>query len=68
MKTMKFLFKLSVSLLVLITIEGLATLGLAFEFSKYNVVATIAQVCFLIICTYVSMLDWDEKEKPDNQL
>jgi hypothetical protein len=59
MKTLNFLTKLAACLLTLILIQGAATLGLAFEFNSYGIIAWIVQICLLILCIRVSLEDWD---------
>ena len=63
-----YLAKLSVALLVLIMIEGVATLGLAFDFTQYNWLGYLIQICLLIITLKFTSLDWNEKitHKPLN--
>lgn len=52
MKTIEFLGRLAVCLLVLIVFEGLITLGLAFEIDKYTWIAWLSQVLLLIVCVW----------------
>jgi hypothetical protein len=53
MKTIKYVFAISLSLLLLIALEGLCTLGTAFEFETYTIFHWICQ--FLGICTSVCL-------------
>lgn len=49
MKLFDRLASYSVAILLLVLVEGIMTLGLAFEFEKYNFVAWVCQVCALIV-------------------
>lgn len=58
MKTINYLSKLSITILVLIALEAVITVGEAFNFSNYGIITTIVQVCLLIICIRVSLEKW----------
>lgn len=59
MKVFNFIAKLAISLIVLIFLEGLITLGHAFDFTNYHWLAYLAQICFIIICARIALEDWD---------
>ena len=54
-KLINYLSKLEFFFLVLIIIEGCATLGKAFEFEQYNWLGWTIQICLLIITVRVSL-------------
>ncbi len=68
MRVMDFLGKLAVLLLLTIIVQGIFSLGAAFNFENYTWVAYVAQVCMLILCIRGAMLDWSERsELPTDQ-
>ena len=56
MKTIKYTFSISIGLLVLIMIEGLFTMGSAFDFATYSVIGWIAQVVAVMFIVSASIL------------
>lgn len=54
--------RLSFILLLVIGFEGLITLGNAFEFCQYSLIAWIAQILVLIICIWIAIMWHDESE------
>ena len=55
MKKLIIVSRLAFLLLLLIAIEGLLTMGIAFEFEKYSIVGWITQVCLFIILIRASV-------------
>jgi hypothetical protein len=54
-----WLAKLSACVLVTIAVEGLATLGLAFQASSYhNITAIITQIAIGVLCLRLSVIQW----------
>lgn len=60
MKIFNFIAKLAITLVLLIMVEGLVTLGQAFDFSNYNWLGYLVQICFVIMCARLSIEDWGE--------
>ena len=61
MRVMDFLGKLAILLLVTIVVQGIFSLGAAFDFNNYNWVGYVAQICMLMLCIRGAMLDWSER-------
>lgn len=59
-KALLFLAKLSVVVLLFLGMEGLLTMGTAFEFQHYGPVAWIAQGCVVFIALYTASKEWGE--------
>ena len=59
--TVALLGRFAVTILGAIFIEGMMTLGTAFQFEHYNVVAWIAQVAALVVCCWVAV-NWHCEE------
>lgn len=58
-----FLAKFAATIIALIFIEGIFTLGYAFEFESYNWIGWTIQVCLVILCLRVAMIkDWNGNE------
>lgn len=60
MKIFNFIAKLAITLVLLIMIEGLLTLGQAFDFANYNWLGYLVQICFVIMCARLSIENWDK--------
>jgi hypothetical protein len=56
MKTIKYMFSISIGLLVLMLIEGLFTMGSAFDFANYSAIGWIAQVVATAFIVSASIL------------
>jgi hypothetical protein len=56
MKTIKYMFSISIGLLVLMLIEGLFTMGSAFDFATYSAIGWIAQVVAIMFIVSASIL------------
>ena len=56
MKTIKYMFSISIGLLVLMIIEGLFTMGSAFDFATYTAIGWIAQVVATAFIVSASIL------------
>jgi hypothetical protein len=59
-KALLFLAKLSLCMLLVITVEGITTLGSAFDFQHYGPVAWIAQSCVFILALFTASKDWND--------
>jgi hypothetical protein len=59
-KVLNYTFAISLGLLLLIMIEGLATLGDAFKFEEYSIIGWIAQILGVIFTITASILITDE--------
>ena len=59
MKVFNFIAKLAILLIALIAIEGLFTMGFAFDFKSYTWLAYLAQICFIIMCARLAIEDWN---------
>lgn len=57
-KIMCFAAKLAIAMITVITVEGLFTMGDAFNFQNYNFVAWLFQICVLILCIRAAMLHY----------
>lgn len=57
-----WLSKFSVCLILLAFLEVLITSGYAIKFDKYTAFTWIIQTCFIIICLYISLIDWETGE------
>lgn len=60
MKLFNFIAKLAITLIILMFIEGIASLGYAYNFTNYHWLGYVAQVCFIIICIRIALEDWGE--------
>ena len=58
---LNFIFKVACSILLLLLLEGIMTLGYAFDFAQYSWIGYLIQGCLVIICLKISSLDWDTK-------
>lgn len=65
MKTVNYLMAIAASLLCLIGLEAVLTMGDAFNFENYNIVGWIAQVCAVIIAVGlgISLVNHDFQNK-----
>jgi hypothetical protein len=54
--TIKYTFSISIGLLVLMIIEGLFTMGSAFDFATYTAIGWIAQIVAVMFITSASIL------------
>lgn len=59
-KIIFWLFKFSVCIILLAVAESICEAkGLpVFELNEYTVVGWILQICFIIICLFISFLNW----------
>jgi hypothetical protein len=65
MKTLNFLTRLGICLMILIAIEGICTLGTAFELQSYTWLGCLVQFILLTICVRVSVSKWTENANPN---
>ena len=56
MNIIKYIIGISLGLIVLIMMEGLATLGSAFSFETYGIIGWITQILFIIFTVCLSIL------------
>lgn len=56
MNIIKYIIGISLGLIVLIMMEGLATLGSAFSFETYGIIGWITQILFIIFTICLSIL------------
>lgn len=56
MNIIKYIIGISLGLIVLIMMEGLATLGSAFSFETYGTIGWITQILFIIFTVCLSIL------------
>lgn len=59
MKVFNFIAKLAILLVVLILLEGVFTVGYAFDFKSYHWLGYLAQICFIIMCARLAVEDWN---------
>jgi hypothetical protein len=65
MNILNFITRLSICLLILIAMEGLLTLGNAFQFQTYNWLGWTVQLAMLVICARISVSQWSN-ESPNH--
>lgn len=56
MNIIKYIVGISLGLIVLIMMEGLATLGSAFSFETYGIIGWITQILFIIFTICLSII------------
>lgn len=61
MKIFKIFTRFCVLILLSALIFGVATLGIALDFSKYNTVGFILLGCYLVVLFYYSVVGIDEE-------
>ena len=62
----EFSGRLATLLLCLIFFEGMLTLGSAFDYNNYNVVAWIAQSLFFVLCVW-GACEWMDAAKQEKE-
>jgi hypothetical protein len=55
---LNFFARLAICIIVIIIFEGIFTLGAAFQFHTYNIVAWVFQGCLLMIAIRLSVQQW----------
>lgn len=58
MKIITFFGKLAVCIIIIIVIEGIGTLGMAFHFESYGPIAWTFQSCLILVAAWIATLDW----------
>lgn len=66
MNIIKYIIGISLGLISLISLEGLATLGSAFNFESYGIIGWIAQILFIIFTVCLSILSTQKFIQNDN--
>lgn len=69
MKLVNFIMNVSIGLVVLFILEGMITLGSAFNFENYSVVGYVFQGLLVTITVCISVQIWyDEQRKEEFKL
>ena len=56
---LNYLAKLALCLIILIGLEGMATLGYAYDVANYNWAGYTLQICFVVICLRIASKKWE---------
>jgi hypothetical protein len=65
MNILNFITRLSITLLILIAIEGMSTLGNAFALETYTWLGCTVQLALITICVRISASKWSN-ENPNH--